>query len=271
MLATIPVKGRAPKTGYARDQFGQAWADSRPQRLRHPQRHPPPRPERPSRSSPAPGTALSCSGTLTDPYTATTITFLRGEEHQRVPSRSTTWSRSQRRLAEGRPAARRGPAGLFANDPLNLLAVDGPANQQKSDGDAATWLPPNKSYRCDYVARQISVKAGYGLWVTQAEHDAMARVLADCRTPPLRASQARPGHTGGRGRRTRPAAAPAPAPAAPRLRHRRVLRELRRRPCRRRRAAAGRPAGLPRKDGRRPRRHRLRIGVLSPRPVPARP
>ena len=62
-----------------------------------------------------------------------------------------------------------------------VLAVDGPTNQQKSDGDAATWLPPNKSYRCDYVARQISVKSSYGLWVTRAEHDAMARVLADCR------------------------------------------------------------------------------------------
>ncbi|MCU1554780.1 MAG: hypothetical protein JWM13_2266, partial [Arthrobacter sp.] len=67
----------------------------------------------------------------------------------------------------------------FANDPLNLLAVDGPANQQKSDGDAATWLPPNKSFRCGYVARQISVKSSYSLWVTQAEHDAMARVLGD--------------------------------------------------------------------------------------------
>ncbi|WAH96192.1 GmrSD restriction endonuclease domain-containing protein [Arthrobacter sp. MMS18-M83] len=45
----------------------------------------------------------------------------------------------------------------FANDPLNLQSVDGPTNLQKGDGDAATWLPPNKSFRCDYVARQISV------------------------------------------------------------------------------------------------------------------
>jgi len=58
--------------------------------------------------------------------------------------------------------------------------VDGPANQQKSDGDAATWLPPNKSFRCEYVARQIAVKSSYSLWVTQAEHDAMARILGDC-------------------------------------------------------------------------------------------
>ncbi len=103
----------------------------------------------------------------------------------------------------------------FANDPLNLLAVDGPANQQKSDGDAATWLPPNKSYRCDYVARQISVKASYGLWVTRAEHDAMARVLADCPDTAAPASQAAPATPAAAASRTRPPApAPAPAPAA---------------------------------------------------------
>src|SRR5690606_37862604 len=66
------------------------------------------------------------------------------------------------------------------NDPLNLLAVDGSANAQKSDGDAATWLPKNREFRCAYVARQVGVKATYGLWVTQAEHDAIARVLSAC-------------------------------------------------------------------------------------------
>jgi len=68
----------------------------------------------------------------------------------------------------------------FYNDPLNLLAVDGPSNERKSDSDAASWLPPNKSFRCSYVARQIAVKYKYRLWVTQAEHDAMARVLGTC-------------------------------------------------------------------------------------------
>ena len=68
----------------------------------------------------------------------------------------------------------------FANDPYNLLAVQGEANTQKSDGDAATWLPGNKSYRCQYVARQIGVKYKYNLWVTQAEKDAMSQVLETC-------------------------------------------------------------------------------------------
>ena len=73
----------------------------------------------------------------------------------------------------------------LANDPLELLAVGGAVNGAKSDGDAATWLPPRRAYRCDYVARQIAVKAKYGLWVTSAEKDAMARVLATCPAQPL--------------------------------------------------------------------------------------
>jgi len=68
----------------------------------------------------------------------------------------------------------------FANDPANLLAVDASANRQKGDADSATWLPRNKAFRCEYVARQISTKATYGLWVTPPERDAMTRVLAGC-------------------------------------------------------------------------------------------
>jgi hypothetical protein len=112
-----------------------------------------------------------------------------------VVALSDAWQKGAQRLSPAQRLA-------FANDPLNLLAVDGPANMQKSDGDAATWLPPNKSYRCAYVARQISVKASYALWVTPAEHDAMTRILADCPDAVVPAGQ-------------QPAAPrPAPAPAA---------------------------------------------------------
>ena len=76
----------------------------------------------------------------------------------------------------------------FANDPLNLQATDGPINTQKGAGDAATWLPPNKGFRCEYVARQVSVKARFGLWVTQAEHDAIAGILAGCPGQPAPAA-----------------------------------------------------------------------------------
>jgi hypothetical protein len=68
----------------------------------------------------------------------------------------------------------------IANDPLNLLAVDSKLNRQKGDGDAATWLPPSKAFRCEYVERQIQVKSKYQLWVTAAEKAAISRVLAEC-------------------------------------------------------------------------------------------
>lgn len=178
VLDTLAIKGRAPKTGYDRSMFGQAWADvdrngcdTRNDILNRDL----------TGKSHKPGTrdCLVLTGTLADPYTNTTISFTRGAstssavQIDHVVALSDAWQKGAQQLSLEQRTA-------FANDPLNLLAVDGPANQQKSDSDAASWLPANKGFRCDYVARQISVKASYGLWVTQAEHDAMARVLGDC-------------------------------------------------------------------------------------------
>ena len=53
-------------------------------------------------------------------------------------------------------------------------------DQQKGDGDAATWLPSHKPFRCQYIARQIAIKRKYHLWVTTGEKAAMQRVLATC-------------------------------------------------------------------------------------------
>ena len=218
VLATIPVKGRAPKTGYSRDHFGQAWADvdrngcdTRNDMLRRDL----------TDLALKPGTrdCVVLSGILNDPYTATLINFLRGTstspavQIDHVVALSDAWQKGAQQLTEAQRLS-------FANDPLNLLAVDGATNQQKSDGDAATWLPPNKSYRCDYVARQISVKSSYGLWVTRAEHDAMARVLTDCRDSPIPAGQeapapAEPQPAPPAAASPAPAASAAPAPAAP--------------------------------------------------------
>ena len=209
VLATLPVKGRAPKTGYSRDQFGPAWSDvdhngcdTRNDVLRR------------DLTSVAlrPGTrdCVVLSGVLADPYTAAAIHFLRGNatstavQIDHVVALSDAWQKGAQQLSPARRLA-------FANDPLNLLAVDGPANQSKSDGDAATWLPPNKSYRCNYVARQISVKSSYGLWVTQAEHDAMARVLTNC--PDALAPATQPAAAPAQAAPSARAPAPAPAPA----------------------------------------------------------
>ena len=177
-LDSLAVKGRAPKTGYARDQFGQRWADvnrngcdTRNDILK-----------RDLSSVVFKAKTNNCvvlSGTLIDPYSGKTINFVRGNitsmavQIDHVVALSNAWQTGAFKLSiETRTQ--------FANDPLNLLAVDGPLNEQKGDGDAATWLPPLKSFRCKYVARQIAVKAKYGLWVTPPEKSAMKSILAKC-------------------------------------------------------------------------------------------
>jgi hypothetical protein len=175
-LAGLDVKGRAPKTGYQRDEFGHGWSDTdddscttRQDILRR-DLHP--------AITRAGGCAVR-SGTLSDPYTGRTLAFTSGAatssdvQIDHIVSLSDAWQKG----AQQWPASRR---QSFANDPLELLATDGPTNAAKSDSDAASWLPPNKSYRCTFVARQVSIKSAYGLWVTAAEQAAMARVLARC-------------------------------------------------------------------------------------------
>ncbi|WP_315969739.1 HNH endonuclease family protein [Cellulomonas timonensis] len=180
-LDGLAVKGRAPKTGYERSAFGQAWADvdrngcdTRNDILRRDLA------DLTFKADTDGCTVLT--GTLTDPYGGAVIAFERGERSSEVQidhvvALSDAWQKgAQQWTTEVRTA--------FANDPANLLAVDGPLNQQKGAGDAATWLPPLKGYRCVYVVRQIRVKSAYGLWVTQAEHDAMGRELDRCVTAP---------------------------------------------------------------------------------------
>lgn len=117
------------------------------------------------------------SGVLDDPYTGMTIQFSRQQSSavqiDHVVALSDAWQKGAQQLE-------REARVQFANDPLNLLAVDGPANQQKGDGDAATWLPENSSFRCEYIARQVSIKQKYTLWVTKAEKQAMAQILSGC-------------------------------------------------------------------------------------------
>ncbi|KFI99092.1 HNH endonuclease family protein [Bifidobacterium stellenboschense] len=119
------------------------------------------------------------SGTLDDPYTGRTIRFTRGAttsaavQIDHVVALENAWQSG----ARGWDTAKR---YRYGNDPYNLLAVDGPANQEKGSASAAYWLPTNGAYRCDYVARQIGVKSKYGLTVTSAEKDAMLAVLHAC-------------------------------------------------------------------------------------------
>lgn len=184
VLAGLPVKGRAPTTGYRRDRYGEGWADqdgdgcsTREEILRR---------DLTRTTYQRSGRCLVIdTGVLADPYTGQVVTFRRGTstsgavQIDHVVALADSWQKGAQRLSAARRAQ-------FANDPLNLLAVDGAANQAKGAADAASWLPSNRSYRCAYVARQVAVKARYGLWVTTAEKDAISRVLATCpsqRTP----------------------------------------------------------------------------------------
>ena len=171
-LDTLPVKGRAPKTGYERAAFGPAWADvdhngcaTRDDILAR---------DLVATTVDADGCRIR-AGWLSCPYTGHRIAYVRGDASEvdidHVVALSNAWQTGAFAWTDDKRTT-------FANDPDNLLAVEAAANRQKGDGDAATWLP--RRDRCGYVRRQIGVKQRYGLWVTPAEHDAIARVLATC-------------------------------------------------------------------------------------------
>lgn len=171
-LETLTVKGRAPKTNYSRSMFGSGWreqgsCDTRNIILAR------------DMETVSIENCKVYSGVLDDPYTGKKIFFTRGPETSddvqidHVVALSDAWQKGAQQLSQG-------VREDLANDPLELLAVEGQANQDKSDSDAASWLPPNKSYRCRYVARQIAVKQKYNLWVTKAEKQTMWRVLSGC-------------------------------------------------------------------------------------------
>jgi hypothetical protein len=117
------------------------------------------------------------AGDVVDPYTGTRVHFEKARadavQIDHVVPLANAWRTGASTWTDGRRAE-------FANDPRNLLAVEGPVNQAKGDLDAASWLPPSAGDRCPYVARQIAVKQKWQLTVTRAEHDAMAHVLAGC-------------------------------------------------------------------------------------------
>lgn len=180
-LEKLQVKGRAPKDNYQREAFGQAWldvdrngCDTRNDILRR---------DLMDVGFTEGSKCKVASGVIREPYTGQDMNFRRGPESSKevqidhVVALGDAWQKG----AQGLTTKQR---QSLANDPVNLIAADGPANQQKSAGDAATWLPKNKNFRCHYVARQISVKASYGLWVTQPEKDAMKRVLDSCPNQP---------------------------------------------------------------------------------------
>jgi hypothetical protein len=172
-LSQLAVKGRAPKTGYLRSQFSDGWGrfngcDTRNIIL-----------NRDLGQVTYKDGCQVATGVLNDPYTGRVINFVRGVgtssavQIDHVVALSDAWQKGAQQISAASRYA-------LYNDPLNLLAVDGPTNESKGDSDAASWLPPNKAFRCAYVARQVAVKRKYALWVTSAEKTAIAAVLTNC-------------------------------------------------------------------------------------------
>ncbi|MBR3233061.1 HNH endonuclease [Candidatus Saccharibacteria bacterium] len=180
VLEKLEVKGRAPKTGYDREQFYKSWPSIDGCNLR--QRII----KRDLGDTAVVSSEDNCtviSGEYDEPYTGSRLVFYqksdftKGVQIDHVVALSDAWQKGAQNLSADERYN-------LATDPLNLLAVDSKTNQGKSDGDAATWLPPNKKFRCAYVARQISVKYKYHLWVTEAEKNAIKNVLKNCPEEP---------------------------------------------------------------------------------------
>ena len=175
-LDAIPVaSGRAP--GYERDAFGSAWldtdhngCDTRNDILARDLRE---------ETLKAGSACVVASGVLDDPYTATVIRFVRGvgtsDEVQidHLVPLSWAWGYGAGGWTDDRREA-------FANDPLNLRAVEGSANMSKGDSGPGEWMPANAAFRCDYVESFVAVVAGYRLMIPNADRVAIREVLASC-------------------------------------------------------------------------------------------
>ncbi|MEJ7648571.1 MAG: HNH endonuclease family protein [Nakamurella sp.] len=183
-LGTLTVKGKAPMTGYDRlAQFGQAWTDDNTNALGHngcdTRNDILARDLSDKKFKPGTRDCVVLTGNLADKYTGKQIPFQRGTKTSsavqidHVVALGNVWVSGGQQMTQEQRVN-------IANDPINLYASDGPTNGAKGDSNAAEWLPPNKSFRCEYVTSQILVKAKYGLAVTAPEKDAMARVLAGC-------------------------------------------------------------------------------------------
>ncbi|MFC0861301.1 HNH endonuclease family protein [Sphaerimonospora cavernae] len=174
LIDKVRTKGRGPKTGYSRDKFGYAWADSvdgvpwgrngcdtRNDMLKRDGR----KIEYREGSN-----CVVISMTIYDPYTGKTLDWTKQHaakvQIDHLVPLSYSWQMGSSRWSESKRKQ-------IANDPLNLLPVDGSTNASKGDAGPATWLPPQRSIRCSYAVRFAQVSLKYDLPVTTADKDAM--------------------------------------------------------------------------------------------------
>ncbi|HCA87444.1 MAG TPA: HNH endonuclease [Streptomyces sp.] len=174
LITKLSTKGRGPKTGYDRDEFGYAWmdtadgvplarngCDTRNDLLKLHGRNVEFR---------AGSDCVVVSMDLYDPYTGKDIAWKKAKATEvqidHVVPLSYAWQMGAARW--GKEKRQR-----LANDVLNLLPVSGSTNSAKRDSGPASWLPPNKAVRCSYAVRFAQVAAKYELPVTSADKTMM--------------------------------------------------------------------------------------------------
>lgn len=181
-VAEIPA--RVPAYDYRRDAFGKSWTDD----------------------TTAPGSHNGCdtrndildrdlvdktyvsikrcpnavgTGTLLDPYTSAVVPFVRGNrtgasvQIDHLVPLALAWDLGARDWTDEMRAR-------FANDPANLLAVDGPTNQDKGAGGPSDWMPPNTAFHCQYAVQFIEVLRGYRLPVDAPSAAVLRKAAATC-------------------------------------------------------------------------------------------
>jgi hypothetical protein len=178
-LHALPVTD-AYVPGYNRALFGQAWADvdhngcdTRNDVLR--------RDLVDVVTKPGTNRCVVLSGTLHDPYTGRTIAFTRGETTSVAVQIDHRWPLvlAWRHGAASWTDAQR---EAFANDPAELVAVDGTQNEEKSGSGPAEWMPPNAGDACSYAASFVAVATKWRLSIGTADEHALDRTLTGCMT-----------------------------------------------------------------------------------------
>lgn len=174
-LQKLPVQAASSTSPYKRANFGKAWddvdhngCDTRNDILK-----------RDLKDTVIGSDCKVKKGTYADPYTGKTINFDSstggggGIDIDHIVPLSLAWQTGASTWDDAKRLQ-------YANDPLNLLSADSSENRKKGDKDASQYLPPNASFHCEYVARQVAVRAKYGTWVTPAEKGAIESVLKTC-------------------------------------------------------------------------------------------
>ncbi|MEN4479310.1 HNH endonuclease family protein [Mycolicibacterium cosmeticum] len=119
------------------------------------------------------------TGVLQDPYTDATVAFVRGNQIgaavqiDHIVPLALAWDLGARDW----PQAQR---LRFANDPANLIAVAGQANQDKGDAEPARWMPPNHAFWCQYAVQFAAVLRGYQLPVDAPSAAVLREAAGTC-------------------------------------------------------------------------------------------